>query len=202
MLDDCPMGTPKDGDRAMFQIRNSLMILFCLVSSFTFVATLNAAPMLLLELSHNFNGSESASPLPTAVPFDFRGGEPSQFPPNFSWRVEYGPSDVGIALIAPPDVLAGVNSTIGSPTARCLFETGPANFSSDRPFYRPGQIVTSVNRIVDQLMITPGQGDMYTLQAIQRIQIWGVPVPEPNTVRFILIGIVPCTVMMIRGRKN
>jgi hypothetical protein len=157
-----------------------------------------ATPILLVEFRHNEIAVERSIALPTTVPFDFDAYDPTLSLSYLGWLEEYGPTDVGMTFLAPTEIVEGANLAIASPTSKYLLETGPANFSSERSFYLPSHTVTSVERIVDQLTITRTQGDLYFLEAAQRIQIWGVPIPEPNTIALFIIPVVHSTMLPIR----
>jgi hypothetical protein len=153
------------------------------------ISPASAQPSLLWEFSDTITAVEFGDPLPTRVDFDF-----DAYDPNFSlsyvdWRDDYNPSDVGMTFIAPTDVIQGANRAIASPTSKYLLETGPANFSSERSFYLPGYRVTSVERDVDELVITRTQGDLYFLEAAQTIRFWGEPIPEPASMAMLVVAI-------------
>jgi hypothetical protein len=179
-----------------------------------------AEPILLVEFTHRVITAEGSIPPLGTVPFRFVASE--QFPPFVSWRDEYGPSDVGMTFSAPSEVVEGANSAFASPIAEYFLETGPANFSTSvrlpsvagpsaclpiapeclRTFVPDVRdySVTSVERIVDELMITPIGGELYTLRATQRIQVFGVRIPEPGSI-VLLIAALACFAV-VRGTKR
>jgi hypothetical protein len=164
-------------------------------------APIHAAPMLLVEFSHSVNAVETEDPLPAAVPFGIYAGEESQ-PPYFIWREEYPSSAIGTTFLAPAQVVEGANQAIASATTGYLLETGPANFSSGGSHFLMGNTVTSVERIIDQLVITRTQGDFYVLEAAQRIRFWGVPIPEANAIVSFIVGFTQCTLIAIRRQRR
>jgi hypothetical protein len=50
--------------------------------------------------------------------------------------------------------------------------------------------ITSVERIIDELVITRTQGEFYVLKAAQRIQIWGEPIPQPSAAALALFALL------------
>jgi hypothetical protein len=160
----------------------------------------NAAPILLVEFSDSVTTAELGNPSPATVPFDFDAYDPILSLTYADWRQEYGPSDVGMTFSAPAEIVTGVNQAISSPTSKYLLETGPANFSSERPFYLPAHTVTTVERIIDRLEILPPAGDFYVLNAAQRVRIWGSPIPEANTISLLLIGVGQFMMIAFRRR--
>jgi hypothetical protein len=150
--------------------------------------TAYAAPILLREFTHTWSAFR-AGPTPAAVPFRFSASSnPST---HFIWDGNYAPSDVGITVTAPLDVLAGANEAIHSSTAGFQFAIAEISFQSYGPVppfaYFPSHTLTSVERIIDRLVITGFQNVNYTVEATQRIQFLGVPVPEPSTVTLVLL---------------
>jgi hypothetical protein len=113
----------------------------------------------------------------------------------FHWQDEYGPGDVGMTFIASAEIVNGANRAIATLDTRYLLQTGPANFSTATNLFAPhcefndcvrvlvanfdlpAHTITSVERIIDELNLTRGQGDFYLLEAAQRIRFWGEPVP-------------------------
>jgi hypothetical protein len=168
------------------------------------VAAPSEAATLLVEFTHKISTLESGNPLPTTVPFTVSAGERT-IGNLFYWQDEYGPGDVGMTFNAPTEVVEGATLAISFPTARYSLDTGPANFSTETSFHPAfcqindcvhvlvpdvaSHAVTSVERVIDQLQITRGQGDFYRLEAAQRIRFWGEPIPEPQTIVLLAAGI-------------
>jgi hypothetical protein len=168
----------------------------------------HAAPKLLVEFMHSASPFELGIPTPTTIPFEILAG------PRLRWREQYGPGDVGKTFFAPEEVVEGANLAVSVPNTAYLMETGPANFNSGPTVKRPlseclpndcvrlfvGQLdltdyrVTSVERIVDQLVITPLGNEFYTLSATQRIHFFGELIPEPGTLALLLAALVSSTI--------
>jgi hypothetical protein len=107
-----------------------------------------------------------------------------------------------MTFIASAAVTDGADLAIASPTTFYHLETGLANFSSGTSLRPPLPLcqadecvrvfvpqpdlaeytVTSVERIIDQLVITRTQDEYYFLEAAQRIRILGERIPEPGTI--------------------
>jgi hypothetical protein len=190
----------------------ALALVACVIGS---DANLAYAATLLAEFSVKDTIVRGGS-IPDSVPFRFRAYEP--FPQvYFSWERNYGPTDVGTTFSAPLEVVRGANEAIKSATAtfdltiasisftqwqlrnpscdinRCLqvFVTNPA-----------GHTITSVERIIDQLMLTGNPpGEQYVVDAKERIRLWGEPIPEPQTFRLFLIGLF-CAIMAFAIRHR
>ena len=159
---------------------------------------------LLVEFTHKITALESGNPLPATVPFAAAANE-TTVGNLFHWQDDYGPGDVGMTFNAPPEVVDGASLALSFPTARYLLDTGPANLSTETSFHPAfcqiddcvhvrvpsvaSHVVTSVERVIDQLQITRGQGDTYLLEAAQRIRFWGQPIPEPQTIVVLAAGI-------------
>jgi hypothetical protein len=184
------------------QARILLMCLLCFAAP-----PADAAPILLVEFTHNVTAVEAGDPLPTTVPFAFAANKPHPNGVNYVyWSAEYGSIDVGMSFLAPPSVVDGANQAIMSAMTNYDLETGPANFYGPiLSLAPPGScdingcfkvfvddvskhIVTSVQRVVDKLSITRTQGDFYSLEATQRIQIWSVAVPESSTIALFAVA--------------
>jgi hypothetical protein len=185
----------------MVQIRNSLIAVSCIIFLQTGVSGLFAAPMLLKQFDHSASGPELGNPLPPTIPFDFDVYNPNLSTSYVEWLQNYGPSDVGKTFLAPVEVVQGANQAIASLGTKYLLETGPANFSSEFSFNLSGHIVTSVERTINQLIITPIDNSFYGLQAAQTIQIWGVPIPEASTIALFGIGLAFFTALTTRLRS-
>jgi hypothetical protein len=176
--------------------------LVCISSAFCAVTTPSqAAPILLVEFSHP-GFAFRAGPAPSSVPFIFGA---SDSPPDFFiWEDSYSPSDIGRTFSAPPTVVSGAIDAIHSPTTR--YASTMAEISVET--YQPSQVacgrcnilvpvvswptytVTSVHRVIDNLVITDIQGIQYTVQGTHRIQLWGVLIPEPNAIAQLLGALI------------
>jgi hypothetical protein len=153
----------------------------------------SAAPMLLMEFTHQVVAVESTEALSGPFPFrleayeDGFGADPGYV--YFRWDDEYKASDVGMTFFAPPEVVAGASQAFASPRADYSLETGPGNLlhlEASDSFCQPNQCimkhvpdlttywVTSVRRIIDQIEIEP-LGEVF--RGGQRIQFWGEPIP-------------------------
>jgi hypothetical protein len=59
--------------------------------------------------------------------------------------------------------------------------------------------ITSIERIIEKLTLTPIDQSRYIVDAAQRIRIWGEPIPEPETFGLLLVAIALYAVMALRG---
>jgi hypothetical protein len=57
-----------------------------------------------------------------------------------------------------------------------------------------GYNITAVERVVDDLVITPIHETRYTVQFAQRVRIWGEPIPEPSTIVLFLMASAYCAI--------
>jgi hypothetical protein len=178
-------------------------LLISLIFGVSFAAPSKSAPIVLKELSYSDGGTQFAA-TPTSLPFDFRIYEPDIFPtPVYTtWLQNYSPADVGMSFFAPPEVVAGANASRTSTTAVAdLLVNGSAfhsDFHSVWVDFPPGHNITAIERIVDQLVITPVHETRYTVQFAQRVRIWGERIPEPGTILLLLIGSIYCAM----GRRT
>jgi hypothetical protein len=175
---------------AMFRIA-----VIAIVFAASFTITAQSAPIILAE----FKAKETAvrgGATPTTVPFGFAAYDsPLSY---FRWDDEYGPSNVGTTFVAPPDVVAGAQEAIRSPTATFELKMALVKFATwklNDPACDPNRClqvfvptteiaeytVTSVERIIDDLSITgdPSGGSQYGVVGTQRIRLWGEPPPPP-----------------------
>jgi hypothetical protein len=146
------------------------------------------APIVAKVLSYTDGGTQFSS-LPASLPFDFRIYEPTVSPTLVytSWRQNYSPADVGKSFFAPPEIIVGATAARNSTTALVVLEiTGSGAFhSTPEPWwlgFPAGHYITAIERIVDNLVITPVDQTRYTVQFAQRVRIWTEPIPEPRTV--------------------
>jgi hypothetical protein len=173
--------------------RFGYLAILAILSSFT-PARGQAAPIILKELSYSDGGTQF-SPPPLSLPFDFRIYEPNIFPtPVYvSWIENYSSADVGISFYAPPEIVAGASAARVSATALSLLEiVGSGAFHSTEPWspgFPSGYYITAIERVIDNLVITPIHETRYTVQFAHRVRIWGEPIPEPRTVGLSTIGI-------------
>jgi hypothetical protein len=200
--------------RLTHEPRSGAMI--CVPFFLLFVLTLtahpvHAAPIPLVEFTH-VGFAFRVGPAPSSVPFVFGA---SDSPPDYlKWEDSYSPSDIGRKFSAPPDVVSGATDAIHSLTTRYASTMAEISTETYEPFpiacgrcnvFVPvanwlAYTVTSVERIVDNLVITDIQGIQYTVQGTHRIQIWGVPLPEPTAIvhMLVLLGLgclshrIPC----------
>lgn len=200
----------------MSNTRNlQLFVASSLLAAF-FVAPCRAAPMLLAQFTLRVGGPGGGSP-PATVDFGYRAYQPGPFPTPiyFTWREPYQVSDVGATFLAPTAIIEGANAALRSATAEYSLDIAPAHFATwtlNQPdscstracleVFVPdiaAHKVTSVERIIDQLIITP-EGDHYSLTAAQRIRLWGEPIPEPSTVA-LLVTAVGIALVTARNRR-
>jgi hypothetical protein len=154
-----------------------------------------AVPILIQEVSDMVGTSERASPPPSSVPFGITIYQelPNSTLTLLEWMDNYGPTDVGKTFVAPTSVVQQANLAIGAPNIKYFLETGPANFSPGRNFAIVGSyVVTSVERTIDQLVITPPPlgGELYSFQGQQTVRFWGVRIPEPITI--VQVSLILC----------
>jgi hypothetical protein len=172
-------------NRWRFVRRHTHPSFICIAVIGCFAPLSHAAPIVIKELSYSDGGTQFSS-VPTSLPFDFRIYEPNIFPtPVYvSWIQNYSPADVGMSFFAPPDVVAGASTARSSPTALALLEiVGSGAFHSTelwQPSFPAGYYITAIERVVDNLVITPVHESRYTVEFAQRVRIWGEPVPEPR----------------------
>jgi hypothetical protein len=162
------------------------------VLAVTFAAPTRSAPIFLKELSQSDGGTQFAT-TPTSLPFSFYINEPNVFPtPVYaSWTQNYSPADVGMSFLAPADVVAGATAARSSATALAYLEVNGGVFNLSQPWssgFPLNHRITSIERIVDQLVITPIHETRYTVQFAQRVRIWGEPIPEPRSLFLFLMG--------------
>ena len=139
---------------------------------------------------------------PSTVRFGVRIYDPRMLVTFVNWEEQYRPSDVGKTFVAPPEVVQGANQATMFADSEYILETGPS-LTGGRDYSIPGHFITSVERIIDQLVISqPSPGGFYTLSAKQRIRFWGVPVPEPSTWALLAIGLISATVVFRKVRPK
>jgi hypothetical protein len=179
-------------------------VVLTVVLTVSFAAPTRSAPIVLKQLSQTDGGTQFAT-TPTSLPFGFFINEPNVFPtPVYaSWTQNYSPADVGISFFAPADVVAGATAARSSATALAYLEVNGGVFNLSQPWssgFPLNHKITAIERIVDQLVITPIHETRYTVQFAQRVRIWGEPIPEPGTIILILVGSINCA-MGRRTRK-
>jgi hypothetical protein len=153
----------------------------------------DSAPIVLEELSATEAG-QLFTALPISVPFDFRIYEPNVFPTPvyFTWFENYSAADIGKSFLAPQNVVDGAIAAFPSPTALYVLQTGGPFFTE--PFRWTfvglplGYQITAIERVIDEIVLTPISEDRYFVNAAQTIRIWGEPIPEPGTISFSLIA--------------
>jgi hypothetical protein len=158
-------------------------------------APIQCAPIVVKELKYEDGGTQFSAP-PTSLPFHFLIYEPRVFPtPVYaSWVENYSSADVGKSFFAPPDVVAGATAARGSPTALVLIEISGSGslHSTPEPWwlgFPPDHYITSIERVIDTLVITPIHETRYTVQFAQRVRIWAEPIPEPATAALLVTAV-------------
>jgi hypothetical protein len=180
-----------------------------------------AAPILLVEFSHQSGGVQNGSS-PAAVPFQFRGYEPNVFPTPvyFAWAAEYAMTDAGKSFSAPTELVQGATAALHSPTGIFDLQSGAVSFSQRRLNEVPWGVdvceganhtcvfvddptrhfVTAIERIIDDLVITPVTQNSYHVEGAQTVRLWGEPIPEPNTIA--IIGTLHCVIVFRHLRRK
>jgi hypothetical protein len=182
-----------------------------------------AAPEPLIEFRYAVTNAEGGS-VPSTSPFRFLVEE--ELPPQptltyVNWLGNYAPSDAGSSFFAPADVVAGANTAFDVSAARYSMRMGMTNYGSPatlsempngtNPSLCSGYAcknqlvsnlaayqVTAVERVIDQLTITPG-GNGYVLRAGQTIRYWGEVVPEPSSTSLLLVYVA--AILPLRFRR-
>ena len=154
----------------------------------------DGAPMVVKQLLYD-DGGQQFMELPTSLPFSFHIYEPRVFPtPVYAtWLENYSPADVGKSFFAPPEVVAGATAARSSTTALAVLEVNFGSFhSTPEPWwlgFPMDHYITAIERVVDNLVITPISQNRYTVQFAQRVRIWAEPVPEPCTIALCAIAV-------------
>lgn len=182
----------------------------------------SAEPILLARLSQHASGRRAGDPPPPAIPFDFEAylNPSNSFKLFFSWLDDYGLNDVGKIFIAPTDILTGVNQAVADPEATYVFVMNEILSSSEFGLDFPGSggcdplgcvnkyvsnlgvyTVTSVERTIDELEITPVQGQAYIFEGTQTIRFYGVPIPEPSSTTLLATALAT-TYALVTVRKR
>jgi hypothetical protein len=197
---------------SMWHLSHSVLRFPTIIGASLFVSALFSvlvdacgAPILLKELSAARGGEQlqfPPGPPPISAPFNFRIYD-SLIPGSFyaTWPEEYSPSDVGRVFVASPEIVAGANAALGSTTSIYDLQTGGVFFNDGEwgSSFPPGFQITSIERIIEQLTLTPIDQSRYIVDAAQRIRIWGEPIPEPETFGLSLLAIALYAVMALRG---
>jgi hypothetical protein len=139
----------------------------------------SAEPILIQEMSHMGNGILGMT-APETVLFRFAIYTPraNGTMTHVDWEERYAPNDVGMTFVASPAIVEGTNQAVATTQSKYLFQTGPSIDGGIDLGIPRAHIVTSVERIIDQLVISqPTLGGNYVLAAKQRIRIWGEPIP-------------------------
>jgi hypothetical protein len=165
------------------------------------LAPSHAAPIIVKDLSYAQGGTQFSA-VPTSVPFDFRIYEPMSGAPTYvNWREHYSEADVGKSFFAPPEIIADATAALSSTSAvwEVLVNGSQFNFHGGLWSFGfpPNHYLTAIERIIDNLVITPIHETRYTLQFAHRIRVWAEPIPEPTAAMLALLALV--TIVVVRS---
>jgi hypothetical protein len=112
-----------------------------------------------------------------------------------------------MSFFASPEIVAGANAARNSTTAIYSLKTGGQFFSGGEDSrWNDGlpsdYFITAVERVIDKLVLTRIDQSRYTVDAAQRIRVWGDVVPEPNTAALLIIAMMYYGLFAPASRRN